>query len=83
MSSCRACKRPIHWVSTITGQRLPLDRDPVPDGNVMLLPNGRCKIVPTEERAKCVAPLFKSHFATCPVAEQFRKPRQRSPGRPS
>lgn len=63
----------MRWVDTATGTRLPIDPDPLPDGNIMLLANGRCKVVPVEERAACVAPLFKSHFATCPMAEEFRK----------
>lgn len=82
MSLCKACARPIMWVSTATGQRLPLDPDPVPDGSVLLMPHGRCRIVPVEERAKTIAPLYKAHFATCPVAEEMRSPHRHSKGRP-
>lgn len=64
---------PLRWAATSTGQRLPLDLRPVADGNVMLLADGRCKIVPVEERATCTEPLYKSHFATCPAAEEFRR----------
>lgn len=73
MSPCKKCGKPMRWVDTATGSHLPIDPDPVPDGNIMLLENGLCTIVPLEERAACVAPLFKSHFATCPSASEFRR----------
>jgi len=73
MSACKKCGRALRWVSTVTGQRMPLDMEPSPDGSILLLPHDRCRVVPVEERAATIAPLFKSHFATCPTAEEFRK----------
>lgn len=75
MSACKSCHAAINWVSTTTGQRLPLDTYPVPDGTIMVLPNGRCRVIPVEEREACVAPLFRTHFATCPNAQLHRGPR--------
>lgn len=75
MGRCRSCKQIVRWVSTAAGKNLPLDPTPVDDGNIMVLPNGRSRIVPIAERAACVAPLYKSHFATCHNAAQHRRPR--------
>lgn len=75
MSACKSCGQPIRWHATGSGQRMPLDPDPVPDGSILILPNGIIRVVPVEERAAMVAPLFKTHFQTCPSASVHRGPR--------
>jgi hypothetical protein len=35
MAGCRSCGAPIRWVVTEKGKRIPLDRDPQPDGNIV------------------------------------------------
>jgi hypothetical protein len=74
---CRTCEAPILWAETVKGRRIPLDAQPAHDGNIRL-----------EERGQYVTPLaiivtgrvegvtlYKSHFATCPDAENFRSKR--------
>jgi len=34
--NCRSCKAKIEWAITPDGYRIPLDPDPVPDGNIIL-----------------------------------------------
>jgi hypothetical protein len=58
---------------------MPLDYDPVPDGNLRLEPptNGkppRVYVVPASYRT-AGEQLFVSHFATCVYADQHRKSR--------
>jgi len=35
--TCTSCMAPILWASTEKGKAIPLDRDPVPDGNLVLV----------------------------------------------
>jgi len=81
MPRCRSCNQEIRWCETATGQKMPVDLMPEADGSLMILPTGRIRVVPVEDRAACVAPLYKSHFATCPHAEQHRQ-KLRKGGRP-
>ena len=72
MSTCTTCGAPLRWVLTSSGKLLPLDLEPVPDGNIAIDPLERFRMVPPEARAASTVPLFKSHFATCPNAGYHR-----------
>lgn len=80
MSVCTSCRAPIRWVETEQGKAMPIDRDPVPHGNLVLRGTGArtvaVVVVPLlqtfEERA---APHYVSHFVTCPNAAQHRRTR--------
>jgi hypothetical protein len=78
---CRAveCRRPIIWTTTFPGGKsMPVDADPVPDGTVSVYtsPDGvKSRIIPGGEREGYAGTLRTSHFATCPAATTFRKPR--------
>ena len=73
---CRSCRRPILWAETEKGRRIPIDPQPVTDGNIVLherhLHQAQLAIVrlsiPTGTDIR-----YKSHFATCPQASKFRK----------
>lgn len=75
---CRSCRKPILWAETEKGRRIPIDPDPVSDGNVVLQRRDGFRpplaivrfVIPTGD-----GPRFKSHFATCPEASKFRKSR--------
>lgn len=78
--TCRSCGQPIQWATTTTGKRMPVDRRPHPDGNVLLRPRtagpGLEAVVlgPLERLAQeRVHQLHQSHFATCPQADQHRR----------
>jgi len=71
---CRSCGKEIIWVRTAaTGALMPLDPDPAPDGNVVLV-DGKAHVMsgelfdPVLEGSR-----YKSHFATCPNAAKHRK----------
>lgn len=81
--TCRSCRAPIRWAVTTAGRRMPLDLEPVPDGNVVI--EGEKDGVPVvrvlhrdEQPALFEADQperFTSHFASCPDADRHRRPR--------
>lgn len=88
MKTCSGCGKPIEWVTTPTGKRMPLDPeaircvpykkgDPLPSAPVRVLmlvdDEGRAfKARTTVEGEPCKAVGRVSHFATCLKAETFR-----------
>lgn len=78
MTRCRSCEAPIVWALTPGGKRIPLDADPVPDGNAVIIE--RRAGVPVIELIDLAdvdagAVRYRSHFATCPQANEWRKTR--------
>ena len=77
MSVCRSCGAPIVWCVTTAGKRMPVDSDPVENGNLVIVPQegpwreplvrvlAKDEVV-TEDR-------FVSHFVSCPNAKAHRK----------
>ena len=74
---CRSptCRAPIYWGTTITGKRIPLDPDPVPDGRYIISGQNAVPFVvhiaaddPTDQ------PRYNAHFVTCPERKQWQKP---------
>ena len=61
MAQCRTCKAEIGWGLTVNGKRVPLDP---PENRFVEDENGRLEIRQT----------WLNHFATCPQADQHRKP---------
>lgn len=80
---CRSCQAPIRWARTTTGNLMPLDYEPVTQGNVLLTGRrveGRQGLL-DECRVEAGPPMFDdgtaryvAHFVTCPQADQWRKP---------
>lgn len=81
--TCKGCDAPIHWAQVVGGKRVPIDPDPVDNGNLVLvsLAPGERREVRYLRRGEDAgdAPRYVSHFATCPQAEQFRKGGRRKP----
>lgn len=78
MARCVSCRAPIVWVtSSTTGRPVPLDAEPTADGNVVLR-DGQAVVLGKAGLAELPAdaPRFRSHFATCPHAGQWRAPRK-------
>lgn len=77
MAHCASCDREIRWVVTERGKRMPLDAEPVPDGNVELrvLDGQETAIVHAagQRPLTAVGPFYVSHFSTCPDAGSWRK----------
>lgn len=67
---CKSCGAPILWRVTEGGKSIPLDVEPSDDGNLVLFGTGAHPLPKlwTGDR-------YKSHFATCPNADQHRKAR--------
>lgn len=77
---CRACQAKIIWARTPNGKAMPVDGQPVEDGNVKLeRVHGKLTafvLGPLElELEPDGVQLFKAHFATCPNAHEFRRRR--------
>jgi hypothetical protein len=68
MADCRRCKAPIRWVVTEHGKKIPLDREPVPEGNVVAvrLPDGGWVAhVLKKGEAWPDTEHYRPHFVTC------------------
>jgi len=72
LSRCRSCDKPIRWAETMKGNAMPMDPDPVEDGNFAFLEDGR-RVQYVGESALFIPERYKSHFATCRYARQNRK----------
>jgi hypothetical protein len=82
VATCGSCGAAIRWAITPAGKRMPIDREPVADGNVEITGHtgdgtprvrvlGKTEIgQPTLEGDR---PRFVSHFATCPNAGRHRR----------
>lgn len=70
MSRCRSCDEPIEWAVTTNGKRIPLDLGEYEDGNIILDASGVAHVVVAP-----ALPLRRSHFVSCPNAEQHRRAR--------
>jgi len=72
---CKSCDAPIMWVTTESGKKMPLDRVPVPDGNVVLRGVDEPVAVYVTDKRPAIEGerRYTSHFATCPNAASHRK----------
>lgn len=85
MDNCRACRAPVRWAITNNGKRSPLDDEPSREGNVaLLMAQGErstidfAVVLTGQALARCQQEgvlLRTPHFATCPRAGEFRKPK--------
>lgn len=77
---CRSCEAEIVWVQTTQGRRMPVDKEPSDEGNVWipgdLTGQVRATVLSKEDatdwRATGIV-LYRSHFASCPQAPQWRR----------
>jgi len=72
IKKCASCGAPIIWALTERGRRMPLDATPT-TGAILL--TSASSPVPTAK----FGPVYTSHFATCPHADQHRKPKEAAP----
>ncbi len=71
-TTCKACGARIRFVRTRTGQLMPLDPEPVEDGNVRIGDDGRAEVLGKAARQGLTG-LYRSHFASCFAAGSFRR----------
>ena len=67
---CRSCDAPIEWAITTKGSHIPLDPEPTPAGNLVLI-DGIARHPTLGEDVPYLQ--YISHFVTCPDAERFRR----------
>jgi hypothetical protein len=76
---CRSCHARVIWLTIRPGgRRMPIDVDPVPDGNIIadlaqavgvVVPAGALTFLDdTPDEAR-----YRSHFASCPQAAEWRR----------
>lgn len=76
---CRSCGAPVRWVETERGKPMPIDVDPVANGNIVVrlsdVRRGEVAVVigPLEALSLTTEARYVSHFATCPQAETWRR----------
>jgi hypothetical protein len=77
-AECRSCKAPVYWAVTTAGNRMPVDVDQVPGGNIELEP----MLFGTELRSQTVAHIvkpepevlrYRSHFVSCPDRREWKR----------
>lgn len=81
--TCRACGAPIRFIKTVGGKTIPVNPEEVPywqqagGASKIVTPNGEVVSAVLEgDQQKATGIGYISHFATCPCADQFRKPRK-------
>jgi predicted methyltransferase len=70
VSMCKGCHAEIRWAVTQTGKKIPLDAHKSvakKDGDLLFDSEGNVFAAKAGEEG------YKAHFATCPMADQFRK----------
>jgi hypothetical protein len=77
IANCRSCSAPIIWATSSGGRPMPVDAEITEDGNVELSMQPGLYVGPVAtvvtEPTLFGKPRRKAHFATCPVAEQWRR----------
>lgn len=73
ITTCGSCPAKIIWTVTAKGKRMPVDAEPVLNGNIDVLPGDP----PTSNYLTPFADMkaYVSHFVTCPSAQKYRKAR--------
>lgn len=74
----RGCGEPVVWVLTDDGNPMPIDPDPVPEGNVIVTGQVEpfvlsVRVVRKGETVSEGTARFVSHFSSCPRAANFRR----------
>lgn len=69
MTKCRSCGAPVFWARTTNDKNIPVDAEPVEDGNFHVIAG---QVVYHLAPAMGEQPKYKSHFATCPEANAWR-----------
>lgn len=80
-TQCKSCDATIFWARTRNGRNLPVDAEPVADGNLRVTfgkygPPTAAIVDARQVDARQIGLFDKryvSHFATCPNADQHRR----------
>lgn len=72
MGRCRDCQQTVRWVITDRGAAMPIDPEPNPHGNVIIV-LGAARFVDVRTSATTRA-RYMPHVASCPTAQQVPLP---------
>lgn len=72
--TCRSCQAPVIWVRTEAGKAMPVDAEPVPNGNLLLVAEQGKVIAYVREPDMLNTSRYVSHFVTCGQADVWRRP---------
>lgn len=78
-TQCRSCHAAIIWGISAAGKDIPVDAEPVQDGNLQLTPatgilgNKPIVMAVSVARRARYSKLYVAHFATCPEADKWRR----------
>lgn len=80
MPECRSCGAPITWARTKKDKTIPLDTNPVPGGNLVIVgrvktEHGMAPLVAMADADNTDRDHYVAHFSTCPAAEKHRSAR--------
>ncbi len=73
---CSSCKAKVIWCVTVNGKKMPVDVEPVVNGNIVLRKRGdktMALYIGKNTQQREGEALYVSHFATCPNARHHRK----------
>jgi hypothetical protein len=79
VTSCQSCGATIFWAVSVNNSRMPINAEPVEDGNVLVSmsrsdpENKKCIVLAHDATKPQGRRLFTSHFSTCPNARKHRK----------
>lgn len=71
--TCDGCGATFGWAEYPSGAIVPLDLEPVHDGNVIVDGEGRAHVGKKREIEEYTGPRYKTHFATCSHSATFRR----------
>lgn len=78
---CSSCGLAITWATTEAGRSMPVDRDASEDGNIIFhrTKPGLIRVLTKDQLLEPAdRPRFKSHFATCPTANEHRNRKKKA-----
>lgn len=78
MAKCKGatCGAEIIWARLDNGRGIPLDPEPNPNGNIVVVPGGSGGELPVRYLRKgeeAEGERYVSHFSTCPDSKDFRR----------
>lgn len=73
ITTCGTCGANIFWAQTENGKPMPIDAEPVANGNIIIRPALIAHYLAKAEQPPADVLRYVSHFATCPHAKQHRK----------
>lgn len=77
MTACKSCQASINWLHTATGLRIPIDVQPVADGNIRIIGDVAHVVGATIDLLDDTddGTRYVSHFVSCRDAGSWRRKR--------